>query len=84
MLFFLKKIKLRIVVKKSVVKKAIPKLQLLIRNKIKRRGKLIDRIKKTRILRKNGWTYRDIGKLLRVDWGYARRLDKGIVGKSVL
>ena len=82
-LFFLKKIKSRIVVKKYIVEKAIPELQLLIANKIKRRNRLMNRIGKTRTLREKGWTYRKIGKLLQVDWGYIRRLDKGIVGKSV-
>ncbi len=83
-LLFLKKIRSRVVVKKIVVEKAIPELQLLIKNKVKRRNRLMNRISKTRMLRERGWTYRDIGKLLQVDWGYVRRLDKGMVGKSVL
>jgi hypothetical protein len=27
-----------------------------------------------KILRKKGWSYRKIGKKLKIDWGYARRL----------
>ena len=33
-----------------------------------------ERIRKAKILRKKGWSYRKIGKELNTDWGYIRRL----------
>ena len=71
---FLRKILKHLVVKRQLAEITIPKLKTIIDNqqrRIDRRQKLV-RI--SRKLRKEGLTFRAIGKKLKIDFGYARQL----------
>ncbi len=72
--FFLNKILDNLVVKKEVVLKVLPILKKNIENKRKRRAIYLKKKQLAKILRRKGLSYRQIGKRLDIDWGYARRL----------
>jgi len=75
---FLKGILPFLIVKKIQIDKALPTLTksvIKINYKINRRIKRVNEAKK---LREQGLTYRQIGKQMKVDFGYARRLILGI------
>jgi len=76
MLRFLKAIAPKLVVKKELVYHAIPVLEKKVQEQKLRKKKLCWRIKKCKELRRNGFTYRAISKVVGIDWGYVRRLDK--------
>lgn len=73
---FLKKVEPKVVVKKKLVGKAIRALRIYL--EIEKRKKLIfeTKVKEAKDLRSQGLTYREIGKRLSIDFGYARRLIK--------
>jgi len=71
---FLKKIYPYIIVKKNLVKKTIPKLRKTIEQQKFRKKVYNMRKGKGKKLRSEGLTYREIGRQLKMDWGYARRL----------
>lgn len=72
--FFLNKIKDKVIVKKDVIDNAI----LCVKNRLKYRKGQQDGSLKTKQnakkLRDQGLSYREIGKRLGIDWGYARRI----------
>ena len=72
---FVKKIKPFVIVKKSLVIKIIPELENVVNNQKLKKKRYIYRKKETKNLRSKGLTYREIGKKLKMDWGYARRLN---------
>ena len=72
---FIKKIKPFVIVKKSSVIKIIPELKNIVNNQKLKKKRYIYRKKETKNLRSKGLTYREIGKKLKMDWGYARRLN---------
>lgn len=71
---FLNKILDKLVVKKETSSKALPKLRKKIKNRERQRIRTIKRKRQAKNLRKEGFSYRQIGKKLGIDWGYARRL----------
>lgn len=71
---FIKKVKNNLIVKKVTVLKAIPKLENTLVGMGKRRKLRIDRKNAVEKLRATGQTYREIGKRVGIDFGYARRL----------
>jgi len=73
---FLKAIAPKLIVKRGLAYKAIPALVKKIQERKLREKRLIWRIKKCKELREKGLTYRAISKIVGIDWGYARRLDK--------
>lgn len=73
---FLCKIKNKLVVKKSKAQYAINALKIILSDKQKKMRRRNFRIKEAKKLRKNGDSYREIGKKLNTDWGYVRRLIK--------
>lgn len=76
---FLENMLPHLVVKKDSAKKAIAILKKQLGDMEEKR-KLHD-LRKTRakMLKAQGWNYRKIGKELKIDWGYARRLVLDIV-----
>ena len=71
---FLKKIKPYLIVKSKVTQKAMDYLPGAILN-MKKKKKLYEKRKlRARQLRLRGLSYRQIGKKLDIDWGYARRM----------
>ena len=71
---FIKNILPYVIVKKDLVAKVIPELRLVVE---KYQQQNIDRqriAEESKLLRKQGLTYREIGKKLGIDWGYARRI----------
>lgn len=73
-LHFLSQITPHLIVKKELSLRVIPELkQQLIDVEI--RKKIHDERKyKAKLLKSKGWSYRKIGKELKMDWGYTRRL----------
>jgi len=71
---FLNKISNKIVIKEGAVLKALPELKKKLANKRRQRVKAIRRKQLAKDLRRKGFSYRQIGKRLSIDWGYARRL----------
>lgn len=71
---FLKKIKPFLIVKKKLAEKTIPELEKVLEQQEIKRKLFIYRKQKSKKLRTMGSTYREIGKYLGIDWGYARRL----------
>ncbi|MEK7506786.1 MAG: LAGLIDADG family homing endonuclease [Patescibacteria group bacterium] len=71
---FLNKILIYLIVKKEKVELALPVIEFLVARQLLREKTRTDRIKHIKSLRIKGLTYRAIGKELRIDWGYARRL----------
>lgn len=72
--FFLNKIIDKLIVKKTIVSKVLPKIKDRIKYREQQKKKIVKRKKIAKILRKKGLSYRQIGKKLNIDWGYARRL----------
>jgi len=71
---FLRHIAPHVLVKKKPVEQALKNLRpFLIKQKVKQ-ALSISRKKKAIQLRGQGYTYREIGKRIGTDWGYARRL----------
>ena len=71
---FIKKIEPFIIVKKGLIKNALPELKKILSNQRTKKKTYIYRKKEAKKLRGKGLTYRQIGKKLEVDWGYIRRL----------
>jgi len=71
---FIKKIKNNLIVKKITVLNAIPRLTITLNGMVKRKKLRIDRKNTVEKLRAKGLTYREIGKKVGIDFGYARRL----------
>ena len=71
---FIKKIKNNLIVKKITVLNAIPRLTITLNGMVKRKKIRIDRKNTVEKLRAKGLTYREIGKKVGIDFGYARRL----------
>jgi len=61
-------------VKKENASKAIPQLKTFLQKKKQKEKRLQERIKISKKLRKKGLSYRKIGKILGIDFGYVRRL----------
>ncbi len=72
--FFLTHILNGLIVKKERVSEIIPELKINAENSKKRRQKHLANKKMAKDLRERGCSYREIGKRLGIDWGYARRL----------
>lgn len=73
---FLEKIKPKLIVKKKLVDKAIKILKVYLETEKRKKLNLKIRIKEAKNLRGKGLSYREIGKKLSIDFGYARRLIK--------
>ncbi len=73
-LFFLKRIYPYLIVKKDIARKIIPMVAKIVFNQRKNKLRLQKKIKACKFLRERGFSYRQIGKKLKVDHGYARRL----------
>lgn len=73
-LFFLKRIYPYLIVKKDIARKIIPMVAKIVSNQRKNKLRLRKKIKACKFLRERGLSYRQIGKKLKVDHGYARRL----------
>lgn len=71
---FLLKISPNLIVKKPLALKVLLNLKKIVKNQTIRERKSNSIRQKSRILRKKGYSYRQIGKTLNIDWGYARRL----------
>ncbi|MBI3120209.1 MAG: LAGLIDADG family homing endonuclease [Candidatus Kerfeldbacteria bacterium] len=73
-LFFLRHVQPYVIVKRENTLRAIPSLAKIVQkqNTRIRRAKLVT--ERAKELRKQEWTYRAIGKKLKIDWGYARRI----------
>ncbi len=73
---FLKKVEPILIVKRELANKAVKALEIYLKNEKRKRLILEIKIKKAKDLRNKGLTYREIGKRLSIDFGYARRLIK--------
>ncbi len=71
---FLKKLRPFLIVKKKLVKDILPKLNGFVKQQKLKAKMFKHRKQEGKKLRAKGLTYREIGKILKVDWGYARRL----------
>lgn len=71
---FLAKVSPFLIVKRALAARTIPRLKKVIVNKHQRSRLSMFRKREVKKLRKNGLTYREIGKELSIDWGHARRL----------
>lgn len=71
---FLIKIFPYLIVKKAEAGYAISKLKMELIKMKQKEEESEERKHLAKLLRNNGWSYRKIGKKLRIDWGYARRL----------
>ena len=63
-----------VIVKKYNVTKTIPVLKMIIRNMKEKDKKRIILYRRAKDLRKEGLTYREIGRILKIDFGQARRI----------
>lgn len=63
-----------LIVKKALAQKTIPLLRGVVVKQESRKEKREDLIKKTKKLREQGLTYRQIGSRLDIDFGHARRM----------
>ena len=72
--YFIKNISPFLIVKRDLAAQIIPKLILAIEKGSQRKLRLKNNVIASKNLRKRGLTYREIGKKLGIDWGYARRL----------
>ena len=73
-LVFLKKMIPYLVLKKEISLKAIYSLKEQLIKIEKKKETYKRRQSKAKLLRLKGWSYRKIGKRLKIDWGYTRRL----------
>lgn len=73
-LYFLKKIRAYLIVKKKLAESRIPDLKQLVAHDRQKSLDLQKKLKVCKFLRSKGLTFRAIGKKMNVDFGYARRL----------
>lgn len=71
---FLEEISSKLVIKRELADEARKNLRNNLKEIERKRVLLTNRKKKAKKLRKKGLPYRQIGKILGIDWGYARRL----------
>jgi hypothetical protein len=71
---FIYAIKKFVVVKKNIIFITIPKLKKIIERQRAKKAKRKKLIKLAKKLRRGGDTYRQVGKKLNIDFGYARRI----------
>ena len=76
--YFLNKISNKLIVKKESVALALPLLERRVKKRKKQKIEIAKRIKRAKFLRRRGLSYRQIGKKLDIDWGYARRMILGL------
>ncbi len=74
--YILTKIVDKLIVKKRQASKAIRELEKRFEEIQKQRNIRENRATKVRKLRSRGLTYREIGRILKIDFGYARRLSR--------
>jgi len=72
---FVKKVKPFVIVKKSLIIKANLELKNIVNNQKLKKKLYFYRKKEIKNLRSKGLTYREIGRKLKIDWGYVRRLN---------
>ncbi len=73
-LVFLRNIYPHVIVKKNLVQISIPIIAKIVSIQRQRKANLQKNIKRSKLLRKKGLSYRAIGKKLKIDHGYVRRL----------
>ncbi|MCX6813053.1 MAG: hypothetical protein NTV77_00985, partial [Candidatus Azambacteria bacterium] len=71
---FLKGTRMFLIVKKDLAEKTLPKLNEILRQQELKKKIYIQRKQRAKVLRLRGLSYREIGKRLKTDWGYVRRL----------
>jgi len=76
--YFLRQVYPYLVVKKQLASKALEDIDEKITNDYRRTEIKKSRIQKITSLRAQGLSYRAIGKEMNIDWGYARKLVKGL------
>ncbi len=64
----------KLIVKRELASRGLRELELRLAERETMKHLKAERIRRSKYLRKQGWTYRQIGKELGTDWGYARRL----------
>lgn len=79
---FLVSIEKHLIVKQQTASRAIPILKNKIKLQIKRELRAEQNIEETKKLRKDGFTYRQIGKELNISWSHARRINLKHGGSS--
>jgi len=72
--YFLSKINRYIVVKKKQTELILPQLEKILKKQATRKNRRARLIRETKKLRGDNLSYRKIGEMLGIDWGYARRL----------
>lgn len=75
---FLASVQPHLIVKSQITAEALQEIEKKIQFDAKRKSIKTQRIKLIKKLRSQGFTYRDIGEKLNIDWGYARKLMKGL------
>ena len=73
---FLKKVEPKLIVKRELTGKAVRALRVYLKTEKRKKLILETKIKEAKNLRNKGLAYREIGKRLSIDFGYARRLIK--------
>ena len=71
---FLECCKTYLIVKKDLANKALPKIEAILRRTEAKKDLRTHRISQAKLLRAQGLTYRAIGKILKIDFGFARQL----------
>ncbi len=71
---FVRKIKPFVIVKRGLINQSIPLIREMVGRQIKKKKLYIHRKMDAKKLRKEGLTYRAIGKKLDMDWSYVRQL----------
>lgn len=74
---FLRRITPHLVLKHNIVKQSLKKLDTIVAHQRKNRMLARYRKRQAKRLRQEGLSYREIGKKLNIDWGYARRIILG-------
>jgi len=80
---FLNTISLRLIVKRKEILKIIPELKEKTAQIKEQKLKVIKRKQLAKKLREKGLSFREIGKRLGIDWGYARRLILDLMGPKI-
>ncbi len=80
---FLNKISPSLIVKKKKILKIIPELKEKTAHIKEQKLKVIKRKQLAKKLREKGLSFREIGKRLGIDWGYARRLILDLEGPEI-
>jgi len=75
---FLKKIGPKLVIKRKLAEEAIKVVENSLKEMERKKLIFINRKKEAKKLRKKGLSYRQIGEIMSIDWGYARRIILGI------